>query len=81
MFKKGSSAILLIKRFVRLYLVKSSSIKLCGSNHTAIEPLLFSQVLTSSKDKQEFDINQDECLLDSYPFAFLLVYVEDGKEL
>lgn len=30
---------------------------------------LFSEVLTS-KDKKEFDINQDDCLLDFYHFAF-----------
>lgn len=65
MFKKDASAILLIKHFGRLYLVKSSSIKVCGSNYTAVGPLLFSQVLTTSKDKQESDINQDERLLDS----------------
>ena len=75
MFKKDASAILLFKDFVKLYLVKSSSIKLCESNYTAMELLLFSQVLTSSKDKQEFDINQDECLLDSLillPFFCML---------
>lgn len=70
MLKKDASAILLFKDFVKLYLVKSS-IKLCESNYTSMEPLLFSQVLTSSKDKQKFDINQDECLLD---FLILLPF-------
>lgn len=45
-----------------------------------MELLLFSDVLTS-KDKLEFDINQDECLLDFYPFTFVFLYAEDGKEL
>lgn len=40
--------------------------------------LLFSEVLTS-KDKQEFDINQDERLLDFYPFAFFFLYAEGDR--
>lgn len=45
-----------------------------------MELILFSEVLTS-KDKQEFDINQDEHLLDFYPFAFFFLHAEGGKEL
>lgn len=58
------------------HLVKSGSIKLCGSNYAAVEPILFSQVLTPSKDKQGFGINQDECCLDSLvlsPFFFCML--------
>lgn len=68
----------ILSGYIWLKVVALSSVR---AINTTMEPLLFSQVLTSSKDKQEFGINQDECLLDCYSFAFLLLDVEDGKEL